>query len=278
MEKINVSLYGGKGLFGGRETPLEADIIYCDKHETCSFYKKGLCMRVRSFNGGSCKYGKTETVKGYTSRAMKYYAFKRKYKQDEKYNKLNRSNNIYIAKIDNEIVINLPHCKIQNGLLEVPYFSNELSFILLSDFDNVLIKKICDFKPQAMIGGEIKSYQEKYIPNFLMQLKLLDIDIYNNFINEYSQYDFEPNYVGKKAKLNTINEGIVRYMSSSYPQFNEYWNWDGEFLTYEKGYLNKPNICKEFEVVEFKIKPNENTVIEISDNEQVNENTEFIDF
>ena len=31
MEQISVTLYGGKGLFGGKETPLEAELIFCDR-------------------------------------------------------------------------------------------------------------------------------------------------------------------------------------------------------------------------------------------------------
>ena len=37
MKKINVDLYGGKGLFGGRETPLEAEEIFCDRFEQCTY-------------------------------------------------------------------------------------------------------------------------------------------------------------------------------------------------------------------------------------------------
>lgn len=44
MDKINVNLYGGKSIFGGRETPLEAEMTYCDKYKNCSFYKQGKCF------------------------------------------------------------------------------------------------------------------------------------------------------------------------------------------------------------------------------------------
>ena len=30
---------GVKEYFGGRETPLNADIVYCEKYKECSFYK-----------------------------------------------------------------------------------------------------------------------------------------------------------------------------------------------------------------------------------------------
>ena len=73
--KIDVKLYGGKSIFGGKETPLEAVIISCDKCDECSFYKNNTCFKIRSL-GKHCKYGTSRTVTGYTSRAKKYYDFR----------------------------------------------------------------------------------------------------------------------------------------------------------------------------------------------------------
>lgn len=81
MEKINIGLYGGKSIFGGRETALNADITYCDKYKECSFYKKGKCFCAGRI-GPNCKYGTKENIKGYTSRAIKYNEFRRKYKEE----------------------------------------------------------------------------------------------------------------------------------------------------------------------------------------------------
>lgn len=44
MKKINVGLYGGKGIFGGREEPLRSETIYCSDAENCSLYKAGKCL------------------------------------------------------------------------------------------------------------------------------------------------------------------------------------------------------------------------------------------
>src|SRR5262245_37737206 len=90
MTIINVGLYGGKGIFGGKESPLEASIIYCSKHDKCSFYKSGQCLLVRSFGNTGCKFGRAVTERGYTSRAKKYYDFKNKWSSHEKYSKLKR--------------------------------------------------------------------------------------------------------------------------------------------------------------------------------------------
>ena len=92
MKKINVDLYGGKGLFGGRETPLEAEEIFCDRYEQCTYHQAGKCLKCRSFLAPTCKFGRTNTIKGYTSRARKYYTFKSKYQNDEVYSKLKYPN------------------------------------------------------------------------------------------------------------------------------------------------------------------------------------------
>lgn len=47
MGKICVGLYGGKSIFGGKETPLEGDTIYCECPDRCSLYKEGKCLCVR---------------------------------------------------------------------------------------------------------------------------------------------------------------------------------------------------------------------------------------
>ena len=90
--KINVNLYGGKSIFKGvKEMPLEAEITHCDKCEQCSFYKNGTCFNAGRWKA-NCKIGKKEKIRGYTSRASKYYEFKKTYENDEKYNLLKEPN------------------------------------------------------------------------------------------------------------------------------------------------------------------------------------------
>ena len=102
-------------------------------------------------------------------------------------------------------------------------------------------------------------------------------EIYEKFINKYPIYKKEINYVGRQAKLTTILPGKVIYQSSRYPEFNEEWMWDGEFLIYVDGYVNTPNIAGIEEIFEFKFKPKKDTKITITKNEQVGADTIFID-
>lgn len=280
MEVINVGLYGGKGIFGGRETPLEASVISCDKHESCSFFKEGKCLNVRGFGGG-CKFGSVQNVKGYTSRARKYHEFKSKWKGHDSYGRLSRPSD-KLGVIDNYVVFNYPYVRIvktENGNYKVtedgPGFGHSVSFIDLEKFNSDLIYKLCTFKPQALMGGTITSYKEEVVPKFLAHLHEVMPEKYDHFIGAYKQFAKPIDYVGRKALLRTLAPSVVEYRSDRYPEFNEKWMWDGEYLTYKDGYVNSFNIAKNAEIEEIKIKPSEDTEIVVTNNDQVNEITVF---
>ena len=54
--------------FAKKESPLRAEIIYCDKHDKCSLYKNNKCLNVTSMYGCYCKFGYIEKVKVSTSK------------------------------------------------------------------------------------------------------------------------------------------------------------------------------------------------------------------
>ncbi len=280
MEVINVGLYGGKGLFGGRETPLEASIISCDRHEQCSYFKSNQCLNVRSFLSLRCKYGHANTIKGYTSRAAKYHSFKRQWQEHEKYSKLKYPPQ-KLGLIGDEIVFPYPYIRIKTEdktvTLGDPGFGSKIAFIPKEMFTVDLIKRICNYRPCAMMGGVIADYQRKTVPLFLAHLKELLPDKYEELGKESQELAKGISYVGRRALLKTINPSDVHYKSSNYPQFNEKWHWDGEVLTYSGGYVNSFNITKDYKVDEIRIIPSDKSIITISSNEQVTDETVFID-
>ncbi len=280
MEVINVNLYGGKGLFGGKETPLEASIISCDRYEQCSYFKSNQCLNVRSFLSPRCKYGHVNTIKGYTSRAAKYYDFKKKWEHHEKYSKLKYPPR-KLGLIGNEIVFPYPFISIktegESVVLSDPGFGAKIAFIEKEMFSVDLIKRLCNFRPYAFMGGVIKDYQAKTVPLFLAHLKEVFPDKYEELCEEHGELAQEVSYIGRSALLKTINPSDVHYKSKNYPQFNEEWHWDGETLTYLDGYVNSFNVTKDYEIAEIKITPSDKSVITISSNEQVTDETVFID-
>ncbi|GIN38415.1 hypothetical protein [Heyndrickxia oleronia] len=279
---INVGLYGGKGIFGGRESPLEASVISCDRHESCSYYKNGHCLNVRGFLSSGCKFGSVRNVKGFTSRARKYHQFKNEWQNHDQYNKLNRPPD-KLGLIGDIVVFPYPFVRIketENGELKIsdPTFGGNISFIEYNKFTSEFIYRLCKFRPQAMMGGTISSYQKETVPLFLAHLKEVLPDKYYEFIKQYPQYaEKEINYVGRKALLRTIKPSLIEYRSRDYPSLNNDWYWDGEFLIYKWGYVSSVSVINDYEVAEFKLKPSDQTTVKISSNEQVTEETVFVD-
>lgn len=273
MKKININLYGGKGIFGGRETPLEAEITYCDKCEQCSFYKNGTCFNAGRWKA-NCKIGKKERVIGYTSRAKKYYEFKHKYTVDEVYHVLNEPNN-RIGIVDDTVILNLELIKIDENMNiteNVTISKNELVYIPLKDFTNEIIKRICDIRPRTLFNdGYIKRYYEEIVPRFLYELKTDFKDIYTRFINEYPEYDKEPDFVGRKAYIGTLNNGseIVDCHSNK-------WIIENDEIVCYKWRTWLPFGDKRIPT-EIRIKITDEMTCEIKDNSQVNDNTKFAD-
>ncbi|MCK9577683.1 MAG: hypothetical protein M0R51_17385 [Clostridia bacterium] len=280
MNKINVNLYGGKSIFGGKESPLEADEIYCDCADKCSFYAEGKCLRCRSFLAPTCKFGSNSINKGYTRRAAKYYDFKRKYQKDEYYNKLHYPSEL-AAMIDDYLYLNLKYTLVRkrtekddawrndvNGYLisEVGFCSGDV-FFPLSDVTNELLHAIFSYKPCAMMGGVIQKYQSKVVPDVLMSLKKCAPKIYTNFILEYPQYDLKPDYVGKYAYIKTMVDGSVLTDCHG----NNFTLKDGKLI----GEKIKLGFTPFNGVMDCVVEVADSKTYEVNNNSQCDENTRF---
>lgn len=280
MNKINVDLYGGKSIFGGKESPLEADEIYCDRADKCSFYADGKCLRCRAFLAPRCKFGKNSITKGYTSRAAKYYDFKKKYTGDEYYNKLNYPSAL-AAVVDDFLYLNLKYTLVRkrtekdnrwkqevNGYLmsEVGFCSGD-TWIPISEATNELLYAIFSYKPCAMMGGVIADYQAKVVPDVLMSLKKCAPIIYNKFISEYSQYDLAPNYIGKYAYINTMVDGSTLT------------DCHGNTFTLQNGKLIGKDIVRGFTpfngTMDCVVTVSDTETYKVNDNSQCNNDTRF---
>lgn len=273
MEKINVSLYGGKSIFGGRETKLNADITYCDRYKECSFYKKGKCFSAGRM-GANCKFGKKQNIQGYTSKAIKYSDFKSEYRNDECYNKLDEPNS-KIGKVKDVFIINMRylHEREKGGYeIETNIFSHPLVYIEEKDFTNDVIKLICDGKPRTLMeNAVIKDYVEKDVPRFLYELKNEFGHIYNKFIRQYPEYkNVEMNFVGRYAYIYSLKDGIeIKHDKATFKKEGEHLK---SITNYKSGFL--PFNAEEAQLT---IKINNKMTVKITDNSMVDESTIFED-
>lgn len=261
-----------KDYFGGRETPLNADITYCEKYKECGFYKKGKCFSAGRI-GPNCKFGKKQNVQGYTSRAIKYGEFRRKYREDECFAKLDEPNN-KVGKIKDMFVINMKYLHEKEGggyEIETNIFSHPLIYVPEKQFTNDLIKLICDGEPKTFFDNEIiKSYKEKDVPRFLYELKEDFKEIYENFIKEYPEYiNIEMNFVGRYAYIKTLRNGTE--MKDCH---NNIWKIENDEIVC---YTWKTWLPFGKTPTETRIKITDDMKYQITDNKQVDENTKFED-
>lgn len=282
--KINVDLYGGKGLLGGRETPLEADEIYCDMYEQCTFYKEGKCLRCRSFLSPTCKFGRNNIIKGYTSRAMKYYDFKNKYQRDEVYNKLSYPKKL-VAVIGDNLYMNLKYTLVRKRretdekwrrdvdgyIISEAGFSSSNVFIPLNEVTDALLYAIFSYTPHAIMGGVIEDYQKKVVPDILQDLKKAAPNIYNDFIAKHPEYNIAPNYIGKKAYVNSLKP------NTKFKHKGCEWFYDGEYVSTENFDIGifSPWCLDGVKYSDVKMKVTDKMLFEINDNSIVDEDTKF---
>lgn len=222
MKKINVQLYGGKNIF--KEVPLEADIIYCDSKDDCSLFKDGKCLLCRSFLGDICKKGRRETVKGYTSRAKKYSAFREKYKNDETYGKLHYPSDNF-AVIDDEYWFDLKYVRVRKPtdsdfkslinewgyIIDNVGFSRGFLHIPKEKMNAKFLNDIFRYRPRTVFNNEnneiISDYADKVVPNIINEMKKQAPELYNELIENYPEYDVAPNYIGRYAYTKTLKNG-----------------------------------------------------------------------
>lgn len=226
IDKINVGLYGGKLLFrSGRENPLTAEEVYCDRYKECSLYNSGCCLNV----GSKCKYGEAKYIQGYTSRSSRYSKFKNSYMEDDKYKNLKNESNTLIGLIGDYVYLDVSYCVVtlgEDGTYEIDdsFLGNGISWIENDKFTKELLYEICTYAPR---GCSSHAYRE-VIVDMLSQLRKIDVEFYEDFIKAYPELNCTPNYIGKYAYIYTLKVG-----SELRGNGDNKFIFDGEYLICE---------------------------------------------
>ncbi len=288
MKKINIDLYGGKGLFGGREEPLRSETIFCKDCENCSLYKNGKCLNVADRFGGyaKCPVGKVEHAKGYTHRAAKYQDFREKVVKDEVYHKLSYPQNCDFAIIGNGMLfLNLRYVRVwkpsEQEIKDWHYVTDALGYAVrervvgkdwiclpAEEVSIELLYRILSYQPIAMMGGVIKEYQDKIVPNILDGMRRTAPELYKQLTDVYPDLkEKTPNYVGRYAYIMSLRDGleISDNGTKGIKQGDKIFvsNFTSSFLPFN----GKNAICE--------ITIDERATIKILDNNWVDDNTIF---
>lgn len=252
-------------------------IIYCECPEKCELYAKRKCV---AFNN-RCPYGSRGQVTGYSRMASKFSSWIRDFEEAHK--------EVYRSKLEQpkklEYFVDLVYIPISHLNLNksidfvdgggIGFFKGR-PIIKREHFNAVFIsEKIVNFIPRSFFENAIISdYQDKEVPKFLLWLKQLDYQLYEKV------KEMNPNHpvfsamsnIGRKAILKTLNPNVGTFKDIH----GGIWTWDGEYI-YSNNTHASFTLIETRQIQECRLKPKEDVVVKICDEEQVNDNTEFVD-
>lgn len=265
-EVINVVMYGGKCIFGGRETKKVAAVSTCDFANDCPALKAGRCA-AHNPRMYECINLRTSYQQGYTSRAMKYHDFVNKWRGHEKYGMVKKSLKNFEHIGGGLIRIELPHIDIDRGLSGDFGYSamgaKNIGYIEIDDFNVEKLKNImASYSLPLMGGGRLDSSENK--ERMLLDIKEIDFELYDAFVKETG---IEINYVGMEAYLKTLRGGIT---------LKNGWLWNGEKMKKESRDSVDCSVIKGFVYgCDISFKPDDDTLVEVEYNDWVTSGTKF---
>ena len=269
MAPINVTISTGTN----KEKAFCA-IIKCDNCSNCDLYKQKQCVRASILNT-QCPYGNVEVERGYTKRARSHFQWVNKRQKDyADYLNVLSGPVSKMAKVGDYVYLPYSHMNMNKS---VPFMSHSqflirgMPFLKVEDFTVDNIVNICNFRPTALMGGEIKSYQKEVVPTFLQHLSESDNDLFMQLIESHPKMGDKLksfSHVGRHVLLHTLNLNIdIRDIHGGT------WFWDGKYLTSTNSHASFMLVNNPQEV---RIKPRENSVVKVCNDTHVNENTKFI--
>lgn len=269
---INLTYYNPcNSLFKAGKSDRERVTLYtCNNTENCEAFKRGKCVMLNGLYSHSCPYGRIHQETGYTKAARKcgdLIQKKREQYGDVEYSKKNLK---FLCSIGDYVYLPLSHLRnYSNSIREADFFKGDGDIVCKNDFTPEFIVELIQYKPRALFGGEITSYQKEDVPKFCTQLKRYMPTLFEQVKEIYPEIEQrieDIDYRGKYAKVKTLLPGIVGLSTKKL-------QWDGKVIRTEGRQITFWDLGDE-EVV---ITPNDDTCVEILDNSTVTEETEFRD-
>lgn len=248
------------------------ELTYCNNTDNCNHYKQGKCVVAnRILSSIRCPHSRRTVEEGYTQRAKSFYSWqtKRKEKYKDVLNAITTENSKLCVCGD---YVYLPYPHLRNYVNSLSFITNEY-FCKLEDFtlDNIIT--IIKFRPQAMMGGEIRDFQTKHVKTFIQHLKEEMPEIFKGVSEQFpdlveKHIDKIEDYVGRTAYIKTLKIGSELYKDGKFV-------WNGEKLISDdyKGSFMPFGI----KVGYLELVPEDNHTVKITNNSQVDENTKFKD-
>ena len=171
---------------------------------------------------------------GYTRNSKKhkdiYFSMKDKYPELE--NKLKFFEGI-LKDCGSYVYIGLPWLSGWHGYdfyskHEDVFLENNSCYIKKEYWTVEVINELIHYKPRNFGGGVIEDYQEKYIPLFLLELKIKFPELYEK-VDSKTDKDTRELLLGKFVPVTKLNIGTVGHVRGGFC-LPDTWYYDGEYL------------------------------------------------
>ena len=268
-EVVNFTYYDPQNsLFKSSKSDRARYTIYqCCNKENCGAFMRGKCFMLNGLGGKPCPYGRRSGETGYTPRARGYYSFLRdaKEKYGEHAYKLSHLSSPCV--IGEYVHIALPYLKNYVNPISEELISEAL--IEKGKFDIDFVVRLVKFRPRAIMGGEITSYQREDVPKFLLQLKRNFPDLYTELLVRESWVKDKVesvSYKDKHALVKTLLPSRVKLSTNVL-------KWDGAVLTAQGKDISFWGLSDEKIIID----PTDKTFVQILEDDSVTDDTVFRD-
>lgn len=190
-------------------------ILSCALEGTCPLLQAGMCQHA-TILGPSCPYGRYSTVETHTKAARAYCkeVSKLKERRESLPAMPNAPKNPHVSQVGEYIywpygfLIVAKEGKIE---FDITLFSAGNAFIKKEDFTLDFILRAVEFRPQALMGGEIKDYQEKTMPKMLLHLSIMFPDMWEQLPEGIRNRTFVPDASTKVSyRLSNLPNGLCK--------------------------------------------------------------------
>lgn len=225
---INFTYYNPRtSIFKSGKSDRERVSVYkCSNCENCNAYKRKCCVMLNGLWWHECPYGTIEKKEGFTKAARKcgYLIMEYKGKYGDVEYALKPLN--FVCEIGDYVYLGLPHLNGYNNSIRNSDFFVDDDMIKKDDFTPEFVVELIKYKPYALMGGEISSYQKECVPKFCDQLKRFMPDMNKRVYEIYTSIESiaaKVDHTGEKAKLISLLPGKVKLST-------DIFEWDGEAL------------------------------------------------
>jgi len=247
--------------------------------ESCPLRAKRECVQTHIF-GQRCPYGRLCTKTGPTQRARGYCGWVSEHKKEaEKHGGWMKFAANKLAFIGDYVYLPYAYadmCEDIPFLKHSSVFSSGSPFIPRNEWTLDAVLVLIDFRPRALMGGEITAYRKEQLPRFISHIREVDPAMWTLLIKARPDLDKAPDYVGRRAMLSTLRHPItIPPCDNRYPVS---WLWNGETLTTtdSDSYSGTWGNVKPESLV-LTLIPKKDTTVIVADNSWVSDATVFVD-